>query len=195
VWERDNGELLDPTPKVDGEETTLFLVDRNAVDSGGVVLARHSPLTDWPEVRAYIEVCRRIGEAQQQYFPIYVGVPEEVWGPLIRQKENLIAAINHRQVRETARGDLTDDVAISESEARSRFSQSPADVEASIALARHLASRGDFGSAFLTLIRTAELDKRRASEVRKVFLQLFEACENRDMVSDFRRQLSMLLNP
>src|SRR5690606_38447056 len=71
VWEREDGELSDPTPKADGEATTLFLPDRNALDSGGVVLAQHWPLTDWPEVAAYIDVCRRIGEAQQQYHPIY----------------------------------------------------------------------------------------------------------------------------
>jgi hypothetical protein len=193
VWERADEELLDPTPKSDGEETTLFLPDRTAIDTGGVVLARHSPLTDRPEVAEYIDVCRKIGEAQQQYHPVYGGVPDEVWGPLLRQKEALAAAINQRQAREAARSGLTGDVAITESEAASRCSASPGDVEASIALSRHLASRGDFGSAFSTLIQPAELGKQRASQVRETFLRLFEAFDDQPTVSEYRRQLSMLL--
>lgn len=195
VWERDDGELLDPTPKADGEKTTLFVPDRNATDDGGVTLARHWPLNDSPEVAHYIDVCREIGKAQQKYYPVYGGVPSEVWGPLLSRKDALAEAINRRQANEQAQKGILNGLALSESEAEGRFSASPADVEASIALARHLASRGDFGSAFRTLVKTAELDKRRASEVRETFLQLFEACENKETVNDFRRQLAMLLNP
>jgi thioredoxin-like negative regulator of GroEL len=146
-------------------------------------------------VNQYVEVCRTIGEAQQEYFPIYGGVPSGVWGPLLNNKEALAEAINRRQENVQAQKGILNGLAISESEAKRRFLASSADVEASIALARHSASRGDFGSAFRTLVQTAELDKRRAFEVRETFLQLFEACENREMVSVFRRQLGMLLHP
>jgi len=193
VWEGDDGELLDPTPKVDGEQSTVFVPDRNASDDGGVTLARHWPLSDWTEIAEYIEVCRKIGEAQQQYHPVYGGVPNEIWGPLLRRKEDLAAAINRKQTSKLANDRLFNGLALSESEALSRYSASPADIEASTALARHLASRSDFHSAFGTLIKTAELDSKRASEVRETFLQLFEACEDQEMVNDFRCQLAMRL--
>ncbi|MDB5350157.1 MAG: sec-C metal-binding protein [Planctomycetota bacterium] len=193
VWERSDGELLDPTPKADGEETTLFLPDRNAVDTGGVVLARRWPLADWPEIAEYTDVCRRVGEAQQQYYPTHGGVPGQVCGPLLRWREDLEAAIIQRQVRESARRGLTKGVALTEAEAASRSSASPDDVEASTALARHLAARGDFGSAFSALIRTVELGGVRASQVREAFLELFEACDDQSMVNEYRRQFAMLL--
>lgn len=195
VWEREDGELLDPTPKADGENTTLFVPDRNATDDGGVTLSRHYPLTDWPEVTQYIEVCKKIGQVQQSYQPKYGGVPDEVWEQVLSARSDIWDAIENRQERDHTQKALLNSLALSEREAEIRFLSSPADVEASIALARYLASRSDFGLAFETLLKTAELDRLRALEVRETLLQLFEACENHEMVNDFRRQLSMLLNP
>lgn len=193
VWEGDDGELLDPTPKVDGEQTTVFIPDRNATDDGGVTLARHWPLSNWPEIAEYIDVCQQIGVAQQQYYPVYEGVPQEVWGPLLLRKENLATVINRRRATQQSQDRLSEGLELSEVEAAARFSASLDDIEASTTLARHFASRGDFGSAFGTLIKTAELDRQRATEVRETFIQLFEACENKELVQDFRRRLSVLL--
>jgi hypothetical protein len=193
VWEGDDGQLADPTPKVDGEARTLFLPDRSAIDDGSVVLGRHKPLCDWQEVTEYMDVCRQIGEAQRQYFPIHGGVPLEVWGPLLRSKEDISALISRRQEEQLARNGLLTGLTLSEADAAARFLTSPADVEASTVLARCLAARGDFGSAFGTLLRTAALDQRGAAEVRETFLQLFKACENQEMVNDYRRQFTMLL--
>jgi len=193
VWENPEGGLLDPTPKSDGEQTTVFVPERDATDNGGVTLAQHWPLADWPEIASYIDVCRKIGEAQQKYHPVYGGIPDEVWRPLLRQKEHFATAINQRQTREAARSELTNGLTITESEAESRFSASSADVDASIALARYLASRGDYGSAFSTLMKTAELDKERAEQVREAVVQLFQVCDDQPTVNLYRRKLSMLL--
>ena len=193
VWEGENGNLVDPTPKADGESRILFLPDRTAIDSGEVIPSRHHPLCDWPEVAQYVDVSRQYGELQRQYHPQYGGIPEDKRAPLARRLGELMGAITRRQARQLACNGLLVDLALSEDEAAKRSSESAADVEASTALARHLAAHGDFRSAFETLIRTAAVDRRKASEVGETFRRLFDACDDEEIVGHFRRQWSMLL--
>ena len=193
VWRGDDGELLDPTPKADGELITLFVPDPNAVDAGGVTPSRHWPLADWKEVADYIDVCRKIDELKREYHPDVCEAPEEITASLFDRKKQLTDAIDRLQYRETAFEKLLIGVTLSEAEAVGRLSASAADVEASIALARHSAARGDFASAFATLIEVAELGVRQATGVRDTFLVLFNSCGDEALVSDFRRRLTMLL--
>jgi hypothetical protein len=164
------------------------------IDKGEVVPSRYEPLCDWPEIAEYISICEEKAACQREHYPLQGGVPRHVWEPLVLRQQEIVHAIGRRQAREHTRGRLLIDITLSKDDAAKRSAASDADVEACAAFARHLAADGDFGSAFETLIRTAEVDRQRASELGDTFRRLFDACDNDAMVRDFRRRWSMLLH-
>lgn len=68
VWRSPNGQMVDITPKMDGEARVLFVPDYQESFDGRPVPNIRLPLSDTPEVRSVIENAKRLDELKAQYF-------------------------------------------------------------------------------------------------------------------------------
>lgn len=59
-WRNPTGQLIDVTPKRDGEYRILFVVDPNAVYTGERVVTRFRPLSDHPAVQNHFAVSEQL---------------------------------------------------------------------------------------------------------------------------------------
>lgn len=195
VWEDEDGNLFDPTPKADGEPRVLFLADRSASDDGGVTPSRHYPLQEWEEVSQYIAACSAVSDVQRRFYP---NIPAEEWMPVIQRREMCAGALRRRisssDMRRTSQQELMTGITISESDAQRRSESNPADAEARTAHARYLASKGDFRSAFQVLLESARQSRQLASEMGDTFRLLFNICDDATLVNETRREWSRWLH-
>ncbi|RCS47656.1 hypothetical protein DTL42_14135 [Bremerella cremea] len=194
VWEDDDGNLVDPTPKADGEQRILFLPDRSASDHGGVTPSRHYPLQEWDEVTEYIAACNDISGVQMRFYP---NIPADEWIPVIQRRERCADALNRRTseeaTRQASQQELMTGVALSEDDAQRRSESNPVDIEARTAHARYLASNGDFNAAFQVLLESARQSQQVANDLGDTFRLLFTICDDPTLVNETRREWSRWL--
>lgn len=189
VWQAPDGDLVDPTPKQDGERRILFLPQPGVVDEGGVVPSRYEALRDWEEVSQFVTVCQQNAERLRRHHEAYGDRPSTIPDENAHRRRQAAEAINRRLRRQG----LTAAATLSEAEALDRHEASRADVEASIVLASHLASRGEFQRAFETLVSTSEGSQSRATQVRATMVSIFQACDDQRLVAEYQRRFSSLL--
>ncbi|MFH5803201.1 hypothetical protein [Alienimonas sp. DA493] len=192
VRKQPDGELIDPSPRVDGEEHLLFLPDPSAIDDGGVTPSRHYPLVDWPEVEGYVQSCERYFQLKMDYHP--QSPPEAALAPVAVEMERRQKELQQRIVQEQGLRSLLSETTLSLEEAVSRFNEDPSDVQASSAAARHAAAQGDFSEAFDFLLRSSETGPQAAKDVGETFRLLLTLCQDKGLVTESRNQWSMFLN-